>query len=227
MSDLAVDQIAASIEEGHYGVGDWLPTERELVSQLGMSRASTREALRILEAQGLIKVIPGRGASVVGIPARADVETGLQAWFVEHHGEAAELLEVRALLEGYAVRIAAQTISPQKLQELQANLAQMRSFIERHELTEATACDRSFHRLLYVASGNQFLGMLGDSIVATLFSTRYSIIRIPGRADQSLREHSDIVKCIQERDADGAVRSINYHMQSIREAIRLTQVQAL
>jgi GntR family transcriptional repressor for pyruvate dehydrogenase complex len=225
LSEIAVDQITALIEEGRLAVGDQLPCERELMQQLGVSRSSVREALRVLESQGLIEVRPGKGAFVVRTVSQGDVLPGLLAWFDEHRDEVLDVIEVREMLESHAGNLAAQRASPEMVARLQDIVAEMRSYLEQGALLEVTNADRKFHRLLYEASGNQFLGMLGDSIVATLFGPRHTILRIPGRAEQSVAEHEAIVEGIAAGDPDRTCEAIRRHVSGVREALLARQVQ--
>jgi len=219
LSGFAVDQITALIEEGKLAVGQKLPSERELTNQLNVSRASTREALRVLEAQGLIEVRPGKGAYVVASIPQGDIQAGLNAWFEEHRDEVLDMLEVRELLEGYAVYQAAQVTSPEVVREMRETIEEMRRCVEMDALVEATSADRKFHRLLYEASGNRFLKLLGDGIVGALFGPRFSLLRIPGWAQRSLEEHTTILDAIETGNPEGAKEAIHKHMAGIRSAL--------
>lgn len=223
LSQIAVEQITALIEEGRLAVGDQLPGERELMLQLGISRASVREALRLLELQGLIDVRPGRGAFVVHSGSQRDFLPALMAWFKEHGEEVLEVLEVREALESQAVSLAARSASAKTVARLRQAVDRMAGCIERGELLDVTHADREFHRLLYEASGNRFLSLLGDSIVATLFGPRHSLLRIPGRVQRSLAEHEAIVEAISARSPEQGTEAVHRHMESVREALRSIQ----
>lgn len=220
LSQFAVDQITALIEEGKLVVGQKLPSERELTNQLNVSRASTREALRVLEAQGLIEVRPGKGAYVVASIPQDDIQSGLNAWFEEHRDEVLDILEVRELLEGFAAYKAAQVKSPEIVIEMRETIEEMRECVKKDALVEATSADRKFHRLLYEASGNRFLKMLGDGIVGALFGPRYSLLRIPGWAEKSLEEHTAILDAIASGNSESANETIQKHMMSIRSGFK-------
>lgn len=219
LSEFAVDQIAALIEEGRFVVGEKLPSERELIRNLGVSRASVREALRILEAQGLIEVQPGRGAFVVAKTTEVDFRTSLLTWFKEHRDEVQDILAVRKLLDSYAARIAARSASPEIVNALRSTVQDMQDSVAAGRLVDAISADKRFHRLLYKATGNSFLEMLGDSIVAMLFGPRHSILRLPGEADESAREHLAIVESIDAGDEDAAEKHVRAHTERIQEDI--------
>ncbi len=219
LSQIVVDQITGLIEEGRLTVGDQLPSERQLVQQLGISRASVREALRLLESQGLVEVLGGKGAFVVGAVSKANALPGLMVWLEEHHEEVLDVLEVRAILESHAAYLGAQRGSPQMVVQLRDVVTEMISCVEQGGLVDATRADRKFHHLLYEASGNRFLKLLGDGIVATLFGPRYSTLRIPGRAQQSAEEHRLVMEAIAARDPEAASKAIRQHLSSVRDLI--------
>ncbi|MBW7959573.1 MAG: FadR family transcriptional regulator [Candidatus Promineofilum sp.] len=219
LSELAVDQITGLIEEGHLKIGDKLPSEKELTVQLGISRASAREALRILESQGLVEVLPGKGAFVIDSPPQTDVTQELQAWFSKHREEVFDVLAVRELLEGYAAYEAAKALTKELIDELKASVEEMERCIEEGSLVEVTNADRKFHRLLYEASGNRLLKLLGDGIVGAMFGPRYSLLRIPGQAQKSVKDHKEILEYLMSGDPEKAMDATRRHVDSTRRGI--------
>lgn len=220
LSEVVVDQITALIEEGHLVPGQQLPSERELMAQLQIGRTSVREALRILESQGLVQVQPGRGAFIANSLIPADILPALQGWLAEHQEELLEIVAVRELLESYASFQAAKCgLPPELLIDLQQSIVDMNACIERGEFVEVTHVDRRFHQLLFEASGNRFLKLIGATIVPALSGPRYSLLRIRSRALQSLREHEEIVAALAAGDPDGAQAATRRHIASIREAV--------
>lgn len=219
LSEIAVDQITSLIEEGHFDIGEKLPSERQLMEQFDISRASVREALRVLESQALIRVQPGKGAYILGTISQSDILEGLLNWLKVNANEMLDVIAVRETLECYAAQLAAQHRSNEVVEKLINSIAEMRACVERGAFIEATHADREFHRLLYEASGNQFLKVLGDSIVASLHAARHSIIRIPKRAEKSLEEHEAIVEAISAGDSMKAIDEVTRHIQSVRNAL--------
>ena len=225
LSEIAVDQITALIEEGRLKIGDQLPSERELMQQLGVSRTSVREALRVLESRGMLEVHPGKGAFVVGLVSQVDILPGLQSWFGKHKDEVLDVLHVRELLESEAAHLAAQFASPEDVSRLRVAIDKMEACVRDNQLSDATHVDREFHRLLYEASGNRFLKLIGDGIVVTLFGPRHSVLRIPFRAQQSLEEHAEIVDAITAGNPEWAREAIHRHMASVREVLLALQAK--
>ena len=219
VSDAAVEQILALIENGYIKVGDRLPSERELIKSLGVSRTSVREALRILETQGILEVQPGRGAFVVSKGEELDFLSPILNWLGNHQQDLLDILEVREAIESKAVSLAAQHIGQEELQELESVLLKMEQHVENREIDKATEADRTFHRLLCNASGNDFLRMLADNIVEALAEPRYSILAVPGRAEVSVKEHRKILNALEAKDSAAAVAACLAHMMSVKKAL--------
>ncbi len=117
------DQILNLIEQGDLEIGARLPGERELVEQLDVGRASVREALRILEARGVLEVRPGKGAFVINkLSEQAGGEESVRQWFQEHASEVFAMLEVRGALERQAASLAALRAEPEDLEAMASTL---------------------------------------------------------------------------------------------------------
>lgn len=219
VSDAAVEQILALIEKGYVEVGDRLPSERELIKHLGVSRTSVREALRILEAQEILEVQPGRGAFVVSKGQKLDFLSPILNWLSNHQQDLLEIIEVREAIESKAVFLAARRVTPEELQKLEAALREMEEHVDDGEVDKATEADRAFHYLLCDASGNNFLRMLADNIVEALAEPRYSILAVPGRANVSVEEHRKILDALKAGDSEAAVNACLAHMTSVKQAL--------
>src|SRR5262249_50953129 len=115
-SDILAERLRAFIVQGRFAPGDFLPTERELVAETKLSRTSVRDALRALEAEGLIPSKVGRsGGSMVTLPGRASVARSVEL-FVRTHGIRLEsLLECRVAVEPTLASLAAKRRTPEQL----------------------------------------------------------------------------------------------------------------
>lgn len=219
ISDTVVDQIVALIEKGRLKVGDQLPGERELVAQLQVGRASVREALRMLEAQGMLEVHPGKGTFITGEIGKLSSQEAVRRWFHEHAGEVLDILEIREALERRAAFRAATAASPKVIAEMEAVLDQATTYIEQGDLESLGYIDREFHRLIGHASGNGLLSELVDGMIEALVSPRRTIQQLPGRAQASLQEHHVILNAIKAHDPQAAEQAMSDHIGSVRAAI--------
>ena len=220
LSNIVADQIIDLIEDGSLEVGDQLPGERELVDQLGVGRASVREALRILEAQGVLEVRPGKGAFVIGRPSELSTsEENLRSWFQENAAEVLEMLEVRSALERKAAYLAGSRATPEQIEAMTEILDQADENIRNGDIGQLSTLDQAFHRRLAEASGNSLLAMLVDNTIEALLSPRKSILLSPGRAEMSSVEHRAIAEAIAKRDREGAEQATSEHISSVRKSI--------
>lgn len=201
-----VDQIATSLRnavlDGSLKPGQRLRQE-QLASDLGVSRTPLREAMRKLEEEGLIQILPSRGAHV----ARLDA------------AEQAAFYEVREALDGLAARLAAQHIQPEQTTELQRILDAMSAHVEKDEQIDWHSANLRFHQVIYEASGNAPLLRIFSQIrVTELTNPMTSEIYRP-RRELSLLEHREICAAILGGDQQSAESAARAHMQSARQTL--------
>lgn len=227
VSDGVVEQILAVIEQGRLKPGDQLPGERELVTQLRVGRATVREALRMLEAQGIIVVRPGKGAYVTGDINRISGHEAIRIWQMEHADEILDLLEIRDALEGRAAFLAARRGDQNVIMELQHTFMEAERCLAEQDISRLGFIDHQFHSLLGKASGNPALSQIVDALGETMPSPFRSLQKLPGRGEQSLAEHRAILNAIKSGDPVAAERAVNVHIHSQREAIMSLSSESL
>ena len=219
ISETVVDQILDLIEDGRLKIGDQLPGERDLVNQLQVGRASVREALRILEAQGVIEVLPGKGTFVVGETA-FEGDDGIVEWFKHHVSEELHYLEVRGVLDRQAASLAAQRASDTDLAAMSLLLDEAQASLKSSDLDKMVSLDKQFHISIAEATGNDMLSHLLSSIHEAMVNPRRSLIRIKGRAAISIQQHRAILDAIKARDPEAAARAVDLHNTSVLEAVK-------
>lgn len=181
--------------------GDLQPGERlyedRLAEQLGVSRNPVREAIRALEATGLVDVQPRRGAYVSTI----DPEQVVQ------------VLELRAVIEAYAARKAATARTDDDLSALQRCIDTGRTASAANDLVTAAQCHRDFHIVVERASGNSYL----DTVVAPLRHQTELVFSMltDTRGLTSWDEHQAIHDAIEQRDPDKAQTATASHMNNV------------
>lgn len=219
LSDKAVGQIRALIEEGRLKPGDKLPAERELIKLLSVSRASLREALRVLEVLGLIEVRTGIGAFVKQTDAGA-LPAEWRALLIKTQQEVIDLLEVREALEARAVELAAQNASSEELESCSLTLGKMKQSANTNDVDAAIQSDIEFHQLISRMSQNKFLIELSDSISHVLLDARYAFFRQPNRIWVSWKQHCRVVEALVERDSQAAAEAMLQHLQDSKEVVK-------
>lgn len=195
------DKIKAAIREGHFAPGQRL-VERELCELLDVSRTSIREALRHLEAEGLINVIPHKGPTVSSI---------------DRH-EAQQLYKFRALLEGYAGEQFAEFGSTELKSKLAIALVEFERIAETGSSGELLAAKAGFYNLLLEGCGNAFVGQTLESLYNRIALLRMTSMSQPGRLVHSLAELRDIVSAIQAGNAKAAGKACRLHIQNAAKA---------
>jgi GntR family transcriptional regulator, trigonelline degradation regulator len=197
LRDRVTDALRQAIIRGTLEPGRRL-TERELGQLTGVSRTSLREALRSLQAEGLVESSSGRGLQVT----------------VLTDAIVSELYDVRVPLEEAAVELCVKHASDDQIATLRSSLLQVTPDDPDRQL-EST---REFYDLLLDAAGNSILEQLAGIIEARMHSSRRVSLRMPGRVEASRRELLDVVELIAQRDAVGAARAARVHVLAAKEA---------
>lgn len=208
-------QLEEAIVDGRLAAGDRLPSERELVQQFGVSRTSVREALRVLEALGVVRVRPGpdHGATLVAGPVNT-FRDFLQFQLALRHISIASLVEFRLVIESWAASTAAMRASDHNLMALERTVADMRGTLEPIDFL---TLDASFHLEVARLSGNELL-------VLVLEGARNAIERVmreavtaagdwPSMRDRLVREHEEILEAIIAREGSRAASLVARHIE--------------
>jgi DNA-binding GntR family transcriptional regulator len=188
--------------------GRYLPNERlveaDLVAALGESRAAVRTAIVRLEGDGLVEHSPNRGAKVrlVG------------------EAEAGEILEARAVLEGFGASKAAHNATPEDVGGLRALLAEMAARHASGDLIGASETNARLHAAILSLAGHATTQRLVASLNSQLVRYQYRTIFVPGRPAQSLAEHTAIVDAIAAGDGEAAERAMRTHLTNVSGALR-------
>jgi DNA-binding GntR family transcriptional regulator len=180
--------------------GELQPSQRlveaELSQAFGLSRAAVRTALVRLEQDGLVTHERHRGAKVR---------------LVSEH-EAVEILEARAALESLAVRGAAINATRADAAELRALLREMKALLKAGDLLGVSDLNARLHRRLLEMSGNATAIRLTSMLNSQLVRFQFRTILAPGRAPQSLAEHTAVVEAVAARDPDAAEQAMRTHL---------------
>lgn len=196
LREAVADAIREMIRSGDLEPGDRLVEDR-LAEQLGVSRNPVREAIRALEATGLVEVIPRRGAYVAAL----DPE------------QACELLELRALLESYAARLAARRRTPDDLDRLREVLDDGRRATEQGDIVSAARAHRDFHLAIETAARHPHLGPVVEPLRAQT-ELVFSVL-VDHRGLLGWEQHVDIMRAIELGDEEAASRATERHMESV------------
>ena len=207
-----VSQIYGLIRNGHLKPGDRLPPERELAQQFGVSRASVREAMRMLDQKGLIVIKPGAGTFVT----EDVVETIVQAFsslLSESEDGAGDVFEMRLLLEPHVASLAAQRATDADIERLRRILKEQGIDIEAGGT--GVAYDTAFHFAIANTTNNSALVAVTRAISDILSQSREDSLMSPERSQKSLHSHLQILAAIESRDPEATQIAMHEHIAQI------------
>ncbi|GAC1441994.1 MAG: FadR/GntR family transcriptional regulator [Mycobacteriales bacterium] len=188
--------------------GDRLPSERDLAEQLGTSRASVKQALVVLEVQGLVETRHGGGTFLL----QDELSTETVEELLDRRARLPHVMEARAGLECQLAELAAQRRTEADLLEMEEALRLMSA----DDGSGSTAAgDRRFHAAVSRAAGNPLLSRFLDEIDAEVHESRLESLRQPGRTKQSLKQHQAVVQAIRNQDPAAARSAMRRHLVSV------------
>lgn len=190
------------------GANDLLPSQGELAVALGVSRIVVREAMKHLEAEGLVEIAQGRRIRVKPAGPQASVRT-LDAMLRRSDGSLAHLLEVRRPLEGEIAALAAERIRPEDLQILENTIIDLKALRTLDRRVEA---DLLFHRTLAEATRNPVFPLLLDTLAGLMRASRYASIGTHG-VDAAVLGHEEILRALRARDPKAARDAMLLHLR--------------
>lgn len=207
-SAAAADLIRQAVVDGRVSPGQRLK-EEELAQQLGISRTPIREALLVLQTEGLLEATPNRGATVRSYDA-AELE---------------EMYELRAVLEGHAARRAAARVTPEQLDELRASCDRFALLLEGDDLPALVAENNLFHQVILDAAGSERLGGMVRQVVALPLVYKSYLWYSPAQASASLHIHLQLVTALERGDGERAELVMREHVFEARDVL-VRQVEA-
>lgn len=193
------DYLVEYIRSEKSRIGEKLFTEKRLCEELSVGRGSVREALRVLEAQGLIEIQHGKGAFII----RKDMEEqgDLINWFSRNKVKLKEFMEVRQAIEPLAIKLAVERGTDEEITELEKIHHKYLNGVEERDSVAMADCDEQFHSLIVKMAGNKMLQFMNDRINEKIAVFRLKTFRIEHNAYNAIKAHEDILHAIKERDA--------------------------
>ncbi|WHZ33359.1 MULTISPECIES: GntR family transcriptional regulator [Rhodobacterales] len=202
----AYARLLTELREGRLNPGDRL-RETELADRLGMSRTPVREAIRQLEADGIVTHVPRQGATIRTLD----------------YAEVMELYEMRAVLEGTAARLAARAASDIEIEELIDMNQQM---AQLGNAPEAFVLNRQFHAALLDAAKNRFLARSIHTLQKALMILGPTTLTEPDRAAKAVEEHFGVLDAIKAREGALAEAAMRAHIEAAQR-VRVRALRAL
>ncbi|MGI6085783.1 MAG: GntR family transcriptional regulator [Acetivibrionales bacterium] len=202
LRDVIFETLRKAIVSGDIKPGERL-MEVSLANQMGVSRTPVREAIRRLEAEGLVTMIPRRGTHVSELSVK----------------DIMDVLEVRAVLDRLATELAAKRIQPSQLKTLESIHKQYISCVEKDNMEGAIKKDVEFHDIIYAASGNPRLVAVAGSLREHIYRFRVIYMSDNLIAENVLHEHEEILEALRESKDNVASDLAEIHIRNQMETI--------
>lgn len=177
--------------------------EIQLAEEMGVSRTPIREAIRKLELEGLVVMVPRKGAYVAGLSLK----------------DIADVFEIRRALEGLAAELAADRITEEELETLERYLVVIAEQIDNGDIEKVVQTDTDFHTQLYQASRNSRLSQIINNLREQIQRFRTTSLSYPGRMKEALEEHRKIVEAISGRDGETARKVAMEHIENAENSM--------
>lgn len=210
LREIVFETLREAIINGVLEPGERL-MEIQLAEEMGVSRTPVREAIRKLELENFVVMIPRKGAYVAGVS----------------HKDIADVFEIRSALEGLAAGLAAERATEEEIEE-------MKKILLTHDrddmsLEDIVSTDTDFHALVYKASRNERLIQILENLREQIQRFRATSLSVPGRLKDAITEHQAIVEAIARQDGEEAQALATAHIMNAEnimfEALRLSQEQ--
>ena len=202
LREIVSDALRQAIRDGILPPGERL-MEIPLAEELGVSRTPIREAIRILEQEGLVVMIPRRGTYVADMSLK----------------DITEVFELRSILEELAAELAAERITNEEIETLEQHLVESGNYMNEKNLDKVVQADILFHEILYKASRN-------DRLVEMIHNLREQTLRFrtlsmsqTGRLAKTWDEHRQLVEAISDRDIERARQIARIHMEESEKTL--------
>lgn len=202
LRELVFESLREAIITGRLRPGERM-MEIQMAEEMGVSRTPVREAIRKLELEGLVVMIPRKGAYVAGLSLK----------------DIADVFEIRGALEGLAAELAAERITDEEQDEMERYLVMIAEYIEAGDIEKVVEIDTDFHTLLYKCSRNSRLSQIISNLREQIQRFRTTSLSYPGRMKTALEEHRKIVEALAARDGELARRIAQEHIENAENSM--------
>lgn len=219
--DVVASALLERVVDGRTPPGRLLPPETELAAEHDVSRLTVREALKVLQTQGVVEVQRGRGTVVR--PTSTWTAIDAVALALDRSGgeqAALQLLQLRRMVESGAAELAAAHRTDADLAELEHHLAAMRTAHDATDVAGFVAADIAFHDVVFRASGNPFVAVLLGPLSAVLRARREETSRHEPVQVNAIAEHTAVLEAVRSADPATARAAMESHMDQTLADLR-------
>lgn len=202
LREVVFNTLRNAIIQGEFQPGERL-LEVTIANKLGVSRTPVREAIRMLELEGLVVMIPRKGAEVANITVK----------------DLKDALEVRMAIEALSVKLACERIDEEGKEELKAACMKFKEAINSKLVPAIVEGDEAFHNAIYKASKNQKLINIAQNLREQVYRYRVEYVKDFSYHDNLIREHDLITMAILKKDAEIAEKVMNEHIYNQEQIV--------
>ena len=202
LRDVVFNTLREAILKGELKPGERL-MELQLAAKLGVSRTPIREAIRMLEQEGLAVTIPRKGAEVAKMTEK-DME---------------DVLQIREALDELAAKIACEQISEEQLEELVATMHEFEESTKTDNVKKIAEADVKFHDIIYQSTGNPKLVNMVNNLREQMYRYRIEYLKDSAVRRQLAKEHKAICEALRTHDRESALRYVYVHIDNQQKAI--------
>lgn len=203
LRDVVFHTLREAILKGELKPGERL-MELQLASKLGVSRTPIREAIRMLEQEGLAVTIPRKGAEVARMTEK-DME---------------DVLQIREVLDELAVKLACDNITREEIKELENRTVQFENCIRQGDLKKIAEADVAFHDVIYKAAGNKKLMIMLDNLREQIYRYRVEYLKTGKSHPTLIQEHREILQALDSHEKERVVEAMRVHVEKQAEVVK-------
>ena len=207
LRDVVFNTLRQAILKGELEPGERL-MEIQLADRLGVSRTPIREAIRKLELEGLVLMIPRKGAEVAKISERS----------------LRDVLEVRQALDALAMELACERISEEEIGKLRQARDNFAEITKTQDAVQIAQADVELHDIIVQGSRNEKLAQMVSNLSQQMYRYRLEYIKDVSQHGRLIEEHEEIYRCISSRDKNAGAKAIKMHIYNQEQSI-LNQIQ--
>lgn len=203
LRDVVFNTLREAILKGELKPGERL-MELQLAAKLGVSRTPIREAIRMLEQEGLAVTVPRKGAEVARMTEK-DME---------------DVLQVREALDELAVNIACEKITEEQLDNLRQAMKEFEASTKSGDVKRIATADVLFHDIIYQSTGNSKLVSMLNNLREQIYRYRVEYLKDADSYPNLMKEHEEIEHALAKRDKKKAIKAMQVHVDNQAEAVK-------
>ncbi|OLT56056.1 GntR family transcriptional regulator [Corynebacterium sp. CNJ-954] len=214
LSEQSADVLLKRVQSGEWELGQKLPSETTLATQIGVGRSTAREAIRILAGKGVLASRQGSGVYLTALDVVEEWTSTLTS------SDIVSVIEARLAIETEAARLAAERRTPAALRAIRRALKARDT--SRDDLEAHVDADTAFHRSIVVAAANDVLTDLFDSFTPRLREAMVTMVRGSGAFgdDDDQTIHADLAQAVADKDTDLAARISREHLLGMKRKLQ-------